>query len=454
MIYFMNKGVWSHLMIGEHKTKGVKVDSRTQVQIGEIKFNFLLPHQGALPQDPLPGEEKESSEELTTPSITSPTPPPETEKTLLKPDIPYPTLIAQSLLSHPRRRRTLPDIYKWIADHHPYFNQRAGNRSWQSSIRQNLVNNQAFVLYDDGGQVTGKTKRSKRAKEEWGISPEYEGLIGNLTATEDDTEKLSTKLAKKAAQPKTPKPPKHPKPPPKPKDKEKPKQQSPAVSPPPPQAQTEEASRVEEITRRMQGKGVDMSALLAEAFAKMKAVPLKPPQPSPQPPQLPAAKRPKPNPPPKVASPSTCPPSRVINQPTTATKNSNNQPQLPITMPMPLPYTTKAAPIPTIGSTPVVQVKKESTPVVVPVPVASPSLPTPSPAPPPATNATTESDLSSMSPQTIDLPDPSIKPAITSDIPPPNGIKAAVAATPIPAKPVETAASRRQPRGKKRALES
>src|SRR5277367_1002729 len=87
MIYFMNKGVWSHLMIGEHKTKGVKVDSRTQVQIGEIKFNFLLPHQGALPQDPLPGEEKESSEELTTPSITSPTPPPETEKTLLKPDI-------------------------------------------------------------------------------------------------------------------------------------------------------------------------------------------------------------------------------------------------------------------------------------------------------------------------------------------------------------------------------
>src|SRR5271170_6174559 len=228
--------------------------------------------------------------------------------------------------------------------------------------------------------------------------------------------------------------------------------------------QTEEASRLEEITRRMQGKGVDMSALLAEAFAKMKAVPIKPPQPpqppqpSPQPqPQLPPAKRPKPNLPPKVASPSTCPPSRVVNQPVIATKNNNNQPQLPITMPMPLPYTPKTAPIPTIGSTPtVVEVKKESTPVVAPVPVVSSSLPTPSPALQPATNATTESDLSSMSPQTIDLPDPSIRPAIKSDISPPNeDVKTPVAAAPpVPAKLMETAASRRQPRGKKRALES
>lgn len=425
--------------------------ARAQVQIGEIKFNFLLPHQGTLPQD-ASLEDKESSEELTTPSITTPTPPPETDKTLQKPDIPYQTLIAQSLLSHPRRRRTLPDIYKWIADHHPYFNQR-GNKNWQSSIRQNLLNNQAFVLYDDGGQITSN-KRFKRAKEEWGISPEYEGLIGNLTAKEGDTEKLSTKLTKKPTQPKVPKAPKQPKSAPKPKEKEKAKQ-SPTASPAPPQTQPEDASRVEEIARRMQGKGVDMSALLAEAFAKMKAVPLKPPQPSPQPQQPTPAKRPKPFPPKVVASsPATCPPSRAVNPPVTAIKNSNSQPQLPITMPMPLPYTPKAAPIPTIGSTPtLLEVKKESIPVVAPVPVVSPTIPPPSPAPVPVTAATTESDLSSMSPQTIDLPDPSIRQATQSDVPPPNETKPAVTAAPVPAKPVETAASRRQPRGKKRALE-
>jgi len=401
-------------------------------------------------------EEKESSEELSTPSVTTPTPPPEPDKTLQKPDIPYQTLIAQSLLSHPRRRRTLPDIYKWIADHHPYFNQR-GNKNWQSSIRQNLLNNQAFVLYDDGGQVTSN-KRSKRAKEEWGISPEYEGLIGNLTAKEGDTEKLSTKLNKKPVQPKAPKAPKQPKAAAtgtKQKEKEKAKQ-SPTASPAPAQTQTDEASRVEEIARRMQGKGVDMSALLAEAFAKMKAVPSKPPQTSPQPPQPPPAKRPKPNFPPKVASPViTCPPTRVVNHPITTTKNNNTQPQLPITMPMPLPYTPKAAPIPTIGSNPTfAEVKKESTPVVAPVPAVSPTIPTPSPAPPAVTIATTESDLSSMSPQTVDLPEPSIRPATQLDVVPANGVKPVVATAPVPAKHLETAASRRQPRGKKRALES
>ena len=448
-------------MIGEEILLS-HVNLRTQVQIGEIKFNFLLPHQEAaiLQEEHL---ERGSSEEPSTPSSSiTPTPPPEHDIPAEKPDIPYATLIAQSLLSHPRRRRTLQEIYTWIQDHHAYFKSK--NKNWQSSIRHNLLSSPAFVLYGPrpGEDVSGD-KKSKRGKDEWGISPEYEGLIGNLSAKEGDTDKLSTKLHKKK--------------PPAPTSEQKQKSQKPAppvvvappkeptMSPPAP-TQTEDKSKLEEIVKSMQGKGVDMGALLQEALAKMKGIPIKPPaqqqsQPPPPPKRMKAAFPTKP-----VQSTTTFLP---VNS--TTANNNNQQPQMPITMPMPLPYTpAKVAPIPVAGVPPI---KKEFNAQFTGIP----------PPPPNTTDSPTTDVASPPKPVSVDLPTPAIAsgsvptpvitkesadlrtPATTRSNAQSNGIispessnlkpKAVSSESKTAAVPsnLETAAKSRPPRGKKRALE-
>lgn len=357
---FMTKVLLCRLKIG--KLGDDYAEARTQIQIGEIKFNFLLPHQGTLSEDPV--EDKDSSD-LSSLESSTPTPPSESEAE--KPDIPYATLIAQSLLSHPRRRRTLQEIYLWIQDHHAWFKGRKG---WQSSIRHNLASSPAFVPYGpktSGNEATGK--KTKRGQDEWGISPEYEGLIGNLSAKEGDTDKISTKLSKKKAaashQPK----PKPPPPPP------------PAVSPTPPPAPTqkEDKSKLEMLVKNMQGKGVDMGALLQEALAKMKglqAAPTRTPQPPTPQPSTPQPSIPQPSIKKQRIDPSTASPTpsfpasaNAIQQPQSTT---NAQP--PSSMPMPLPYNPlKMAPIPVAGSP---QVKQE-TPPLAPVAVIPPTQPPP-----------------------------------------------------------------------------
>jgi hypothetical protein len=349
MMCFMTKVLLCHLKIG--KLGGDYAEARTQIQIGEIKFNFLLPHQGTLSEDPV--EDKDSSD-LSSLESSTPTPPSETEAE--KPDIPYATLIAQSLLSHPRRRRTLQEIYSWIQDHHAWFKGRKG---WQSSIRHNLASSPAFVPYGpktSGNEATGK--KTKRGQDEWGISPEYEGLIGDLSAREGDTDKISTKLSKKKAvasqQPK-------PKPPPPP----------PTVSPTPPPAPTqkEDKSKLEMLVKNMQGKGVDMGALLQEALAKMKGLPAAPTRtPQPSTPQ-PSIKKQRIDPSTASPTPSLPASANAIQQPRSST---NEQP--PISMPMPLPYNPlKMAPIPIAGDP---QVKQE-TPLLAPVAVIRPTQPPP-----------------------------------------------------------------------------
>src|SRR5205814_4823349 len=97
---------------------------------------------------------------------------------------------------------------------------------------------------------------------------------------------------------------------------------------------------------------------------------------------------------PQPPQPQPQPPKRLKTFPTktqsfpSVPTNSSSSNQLPITMPMPLPYTAaKVAPIPMIGAN-VVQIKKESV-VNAPVPSLSPTLP-----PPPPTNGSTTDEAS------------------------------------------------------------
>jgi forkhead box protein K len=353
--------------------------------------------------------ERESSEEPSSPSSSiTPTPPPQQDQQdqpAERPDIPYATLIAQSLLSHPRRRRTLQEIYTWIQDHHAFFKSK--NKNWQSSIRHNLLSSPAFVLYGPRpGEESSADKKNKRGKHEWGISPEYEGLIGDLSAKEGDTSKLSDKLHKKKPAPPKPKPQ-----PPQPPPVIPPKEPTMSTSPPAP-THTEDKSKLEEIVKNLQGKGVDMGALLQEALAKMKGIPVKPPPAPPPPKRLKTF------------------PEKTQTFPSASTTNLPLNNQLPSTMPMPLPYTaTKVAPIPMVGAN-IVQIKKEPF-VNAPVPSLSPTIP------PPTSGSTTDE----ASPKLIEsLPAVSTQPTPQSNC--------ANVETKL-----ETAASKRSPRGKKRPLE-
>jgi len=518
--------------------------TRTQIQIGEIKFNFLLPHQGTLPEDnPIKESDSDFEEETpstptsltTTPqpdSLTTTKPDPSTTTSttndptsittsataIEKPDIPYATLIAQSLLSHPRRRRTLQEIYAWIQDHHAYF--KGKNKSWQSSIRHNLMSSPAFVCYGPRpGEVdTGESKKSKRGKDEWGISPEYEGLIGDLSAKEGDTDKLSTKLTKKkTVSGEKPKPE---------KDKvEKVKEEKetkegkngkvnlgtttsrdPKTTSPAPQSTSQtddkDKSKLEELVKNMQGKGVDMGALLQEALAKMKGIPglpIKSPIPtlnntaihnnmnanttpvttSISSPAIvqPPAKRLKHTFPPTIASPtpastqstSMTPQKQNTNTSNPSTNTGLNTGVPPIQMPMPLPYAAaKAAPIPVVGAaanTPGPQIKQEFPPLQAPVPslgfqmpamgqiqgrsMAGQARPT-STTPVGGLGSPAKMSESTVSPEPVSVPGmkvgvqqvghQSVEPGIVMQ----NGDGAT--------KPPETAASKRSPRGKKRGL--
>ena len=63
-----------------------------------------------------------------------------------KPSYSYIGLIAMAILSTPERRLILPDIYRWILDHYPYF--RGRGPGWRNSIRHNLSLNDCFVKAD------------------------------------------------------------------------------------------------------------------------------------------------------------------------------------------------------------------------------------------------------------------------------------------------------------------
>ena len=79
---------------------------------------------------------------------------------LEKPPLSYIAMISMAILSTPERKMILGDIYSYISDKFPYYNN--SSRSWRNSVRHNLSLNECFV----------KAGRASNAKGfYWGIHP-------------------------------------------------------------------------------------------------------------------------------------------------------------------------------------------------------------------------------------------------------------------------------------------
>ncbi|EPS95947.1 hypothetical protein FOMPIDRAFT_1131533, partial [Fomitopsis schrenkii] len=61
-----------------------------------------------------------------------------------KPNYPYPTLVKAAILSSPKRRLTLQEIYQALMDRFQWFKDNAKDKAWQNSIRHNLSLNKMF----------------------------------------------------------------------------------------------------------------------------------------------------------------------------------------------------------------------------------------------------------------------------------------------------------------------
>ncbi|KAI0729241.1 hypothetical protein C8Q72DRAFT_778396, partial [Fomitopsis betulina] len=61
-----------------------------------------------------------------------------------KPNYPYPTLVKAAILSSPKGRLTLQEIYQALMDRFSWFKDNAKDKAWQNSIRHNLSLNKMF----------------------------------------------------------------------------------------------------------------------------------------------------------------------------------------------------------------------------------------------------------------------------------------------------------------------
>uniref|UniRef100_A0AC35TSK2 Fork-head domain-containing protein n=1 Tax=Rhabditophanes sp. KR3021 TaxID=114890 RepID=A0AC35TSK2_9BILA len=74
-------------------------------------------------------------------------------KRLEKPPVSYITLIAMAITSHPTKKATLAEIYKYLFQHSAFF--RGDYNGWKNSIRHNLSLNECFIKLpkSEGGKV-------------------------------------------------------------------------------------------------------------------------------------------------------------------------------------------------------------------------------------------------------------------------------------------------------------
>ncbi|KRY39459.1 Forkhead box protein I1-ema [Trichinella spiralis] len=96
---------------------------------------------------------------------------------LEKPPYSYVALISLAIKSHPHRRMTVAEIYRYIENHFPYYNSLQGNakRGWQNSIRHNLSLNTCFIKIPKENLLSCSDRKGNY----WTLAPDCDDMFSD-----------------------------------------------------------------------------------------------------------------------------------------------------------------------------------------------------------------------------------------------------------------------------------